>query len=532
MHTSNAKTGRSFQRFECINEMKETEIGLLKHKQQSGEYLKHNIQTVSKIIKTKLCSVSEDAVAGDKYYVDIKNVSSKKSARMKLDDDKFKQNSEFLESNEDNKENEGASCVCECHCRRNFQRHGLTKKSKLKSTQYNRSYSDDKLLHHTQRNTTLGVIKVKESEQTSTLFKTRLKSENSSERLSVGFGESHKRYINLVCLRVRSSMAKILCHCVILLLLCLCGVVMVHQNIGKTDNKLIHSEHTEGYKYKQDNVITTPESSIIRDLPFRSVSKDDFEKHLANSKSAAEMLKIFFSDPDLTEEQVNSIMYMKKHQKYYGSKSMGTNRMMREEEYDRNYREIAYQHYLEFERSPYADCSVPKPEIVRIEDTYSDSVRHYLPSCTVVNRCSNSTACCPRGYVCGPKRDNGIELIDKFFMVLERVPGTDDLRPAKDLVAAKTIINHTACECQKVDVTTNCRKECPLQFTKRRPGADCECICASGHRKCHKIHKGLLPLDEKDLECIKEDRCIVPKCQAGTFSISTGFCPHFRRHRG
>jgi hypothetical protein len=80
-------------------------------------------------------------------------------------------------------------------------------------------------------------------------------------------------------------------------------------------------------------------------------------------------------------------------------------------------REIAYQHYLEFERSKLADCSEPKPEIVRIEDTYSDSIRYYLPSCTVVHRCSNTTACCPRGYVCAPKKENGIEVIDRFFMV-------------------------------------------------------------------------------------------------------------------
>jgi hypothetical protein len=38
--------------------------------------------------------------------------------------------------------------------------------------------------------------------------------------------------------------------------------------------------------------------------------------------------------------------------------------------------------------------------------------------------------------------------------VLEKNPDTNDLHPAKDLVAAKSVINHTACECQKVDVNT------------------------------------------------------------------------------
>lgn len=540
--TCSEKLGRtrSFQRFRGFEDMKETEIGTVLRKIRSDEYLKldHNTKTVKEMPIAEVCYVAENVATShgdvkrykEKRYVKFNSVPSEHVANMELDNDVSDEKNISDGINDVLSENDQTSCVCKCHCRRNYQKHGLTRKPKLKSSRNDRNYSSDKLQNHSRRNKTIGVIKANESSET--LFRTRLKSENSSERSSVCLSEGHKRCINLVCVRLRRNMAKILCHCAILLLLCLCGgVVMVHLNEDKTDNSVIQNgANVGGFKSKVDT-FTSKESSILLNQEFKSVPKDVFQKHLSKSKSAAEMLKIFFSDPSLTEEQVNSIMYMKQHQINYGSKSMDDELMMGDEGGDQNYREIAYQHYLDFERNPLADCNEPRPEVVRIDDVSSESVLHFLPSCTIVHRCRNHTACCPRGHVCAPKQENGIELIEKFFMVLEAVPGSDKLQPAKDFIAAKTFINHTACECQKVDIDSNCQKRCPNQFTKTRPGVNCECECGTGHRKCHRIHKGLLPLDEKDLECIKEDKCIVPSCHSGKFSISSGFCPHFRRFR-
>ena len=58
---------------------------------------------------------------------------------------------------------------------------------------------------------------------------------------------------------------------------------------------------------------------LLQDKPFRSVSVSDFQSHLSRSKSVADMLKIFFDDPNLTEEQVRQIMFMKSHQGLYAS---------------------------------------------------------------------------------------------------------------------------------------------------------------------------------------------------------------------
>jgi len=48
-------------------------------------------------------------------------------------------------------------------------------------------------------------------------------------------------------------------------------------------------------------------------------------------------------------------------------------------------------------------------------------------------------------------------------------------------------------------VCFSCHQDCPSQYHKRRFGANCECVCPHKHRKCHRIHRGCLQLDEYDL---------------------------------
>lgn len=132
----------------------------------------------------------------------------------------------------------------------------------MKSSGYDRKYNSDKLLNISRRNKPIGVIKPNESNQTS--FRTRLKSENSTERSSGDISEGQKLCINLAFVRIRRVMAKILCHCVLLLLLCLCGgVVMVHFNVDKTNSSVIHSIPVGGLKGKEDDIATQEPSVIL-----------------------------------------------------------------------------------------------------------------------------------------------------------------------------------------------------------------------------------------------------------------------------
>lgn len=130
----------------------------------------------------------------------------------------------------------------------------------MKSAKFTRHFSDDKLNNLTQRQkNTIGLIKEKKISKD---FRTRLKSEDRRGKSDIAISESQKGYVNLVHLYIKRNMARLLCHCLIVLLLCLCGVVMIHHNVGgTTNNTLIHN--TEGYKHNHNNYITAPESSIL-----------------------------------------------------------------------------------------------------------------------------------------------------------------------------------------------------------------------------------------------------------------------------
>ncbi|XP_052795856.1 uncharacterized protein LOC128228531 isoform X2 [Mya arenaria] len=274
-------------------------------------------------------------------------------------------------------------------------------------------------------------------------------------------------------------------------------------------------------KFGEDN------SNVVLDIPYQSVSLADFEAHLVRAKSAEELMKIFFKDPNLSAEQIRSIMYMKQNPKLYSTDFDPELPAHAPEAEDM---EAAFAHHMEVMTSPNSEC-VPRPETERIEEVHEDSVKHFLPSCTIVHRCRKTTSCCPRGHECVPTKE-GIELFDKKFMVLEMQRGSEHLLPAKEhMVVAKTFVNHTACECRRMLVSSNCDKDCPQQFRKERPGIDCVCTCRQGHGKCRRIQRGLVALDEEDLVCIKEGNCIIPECQTGEFDVAKGFCSRSQRHK-
>ena len=82
-------------------------------------------------------------------------------------------------------------------------------------------------------------------------------------------------------------------------------------------------------------------------------------------------------------------------------------------------RAAAFEHHLEMARSPLGSCRYPLPEVEYVRSVETDTFRHYYPRCTVVHRCRNYTGCCPDGTVCGPKKDNGIRIFTKAFLVRE-----------------------------------------------------------------------------------------------------------------
>lgn len=326
---------------------------------------------------------------------------------------------------------------------------------------------------------------------------------------------------------------RIMCHCVIfVIIISLCGVLMYSDS---------HKDKDITIDYYPDSGLgeefySSGSSHIILDQPFKSVPVDEFENHLDKAKNVADLLRIFFEQKDLSDFDINTIMNMKSKHIYGTSHFERRNKprsWMNDDEDAIEDRAAAFEHHLEMARSPLGTCRFPLPEIEYVHSVESDTFRHYYPRCTVVHRCRNYTGCCPNGEVCGPKKENGIRIFTKAFLVFETVQGQEGrVLPSGDhFVQTMSFINHTECECQRVHVTSNCHKKCPQQFTKRRHGIDCECACTHQARLCKFIHRGHLPLEEKDLECIKAGECIKPKCATGEFRIHTGFCPTKKHHR-
>ncbi|KAL4230110.1 hypothetical protein ACF0H5_010495 [Mactra antiquata] len=441
---------------------------------------------------------------------------------------------------------------CDCHCTRNFQQKDKTS-IKSNSGNLDRDCSKHQLSHEHSFNV--------ENDIKVLTFRTRLKLSRkllSSTDLVSGSVKNDdtelQRNSNLSNDRsncFNKNMALIFgCSATIVIILCLCGVVfMMNQSMEHTtsmnNNSSSYSKlHHVVVNSSKQHIETTTEPRIIMDLPYRSVRLEEFEEHLEKSKSAAEAFKVFFSDKSLTEEQVNSIMHMKRyyvhvddnkdndeHLDDYSDVDIDTVQASDAFIDDSDAMGLAFQHHTEMTSHPFSSCQDPQPELVRVDLQFDNPVQYFYPKCTILHRCRNTTGCCANGAVCAPRSKDGIELVYKYFMVVEQVPGVDGIQPAPHHAVFKTFINHTACECKPLVINTNCKKDCPIGFVKRRgDDENCKCMCKHGQRHCKQISRGLLPLEEEGLACIKRDECIVPDCQSGKFDINTGYCPAFRRH--
>ncbi|KAL3879025.1 hypothetical protein ACJMK2_031342 [Sinanodonta woodiana] len=320
----------------------------------------------------------------------------------------------------------------------------------------------------------------------------------------------------------RIKMIRFFCHCVLIIIVTSCAGIIINNSTNKHQNET-------SVNYKQPP--SQPEKSlpIIRDIPFRSISIENFEKHLKTSRNPYDLLRIFFEDSNLSDFTIETIMKMKSKHIY----STKTRRNFADYEYDENddgYFDVdnynsVLKHMAEIDSNPNAHCRDPRPEVVSVVGTGS-TLRYYVPQCTVIHRCRNTSGCCGPNKVCAPKM---LQVVEKPFMVLDI--NKDGVVPrSKQFIVYETFVNHTECECRQLESLPACDKKCPRQFTMSRPHNNCECTCLLDNNNCIKIFKGLLPLDEKSLECIKSRDCLEPQCHTGQFNVRNGFCPTVHPH--
>ncbi|KAL5011378.1 hypothetical protein ScPMuIL_009929 [Solemya velum] len=265
------------------------------------------------------------------------------------------------------------------------------------------------------------------------------------------------------------------------------------------------------------------QAEFQKDVKLQAVSKYEFERQLAHAKGFRDVFKIFLSDKNLSNSEVDSILRSRTLDSYLS-------RMTREDQYyndegdrfDEILAEQAFANYREMEDHPMGSCHYPQPEIVQVRAPG----KQYLPSCTILHRCRNVSGCCgDDAFECAV---DSIEIVEKAFMVIGFEE--DAMTMTEDSVESKSFINHTRCKCIEKKGLERCDKKCPHPYDLTRAGTRCHCECPLDNIRCKKILSGRKHLHERELQCIKEKKCYLPTCDYGDFDVKTGYCPKIRHH--
>ncbi|XP_076331590.1 uncharacterized protein LOC143236852 isoform X2 [Tachypleus tridentatus] len=221
----------------------------------------------------------------------------------------------------------------------------------------------------------------------------------------------------------------------------------------------------------------------------------------------------------------------------------------------------ANEHFLQIRRT--ATCHTPRPQVVNVKHYYPDPRRKYLPSCTILHRCTDNAGCCyDERMKCGPR---AIQEVVLYFYTLQ--VGKQGTYVGLSNTAEKLLfMNHTECECRPIDSQprapgdlkqltdsdkmkaissgtkwdsvldnpvrhpptqkeSKCR-ECPLPFYRREyPDGRCSCDCFDRHKSCLRIKRGRRPLSDIEIRCVRARKCHIPECRFGQYNFLTGKCP-------
>ncbi|XP_071087451.1 uncharacterized protein [Haliotis cracherodii] len=327
----------------------------------------------------------------------------------------------------------------------------------------------------------------------------------------------------------KSKMLRLTGQCILFLIIASCGGLIINNNFGG-------DEHAPG-------IVDIVETTQLKGVHLQPVPLSELKRQLQHTKNYYDFLRIFLNKKDLSNELIDEIVNARTIQKFLGAEkksrdfneefddeeSWGVDEddMHMDEEQDRLDEELseAMYHIEEMANSPLGECKTPQPEIVNVIDE-ENKHRVYFPQCTVVHRCKNVSGCCgSTNRECGPIR---IEVIEKSFIVVQLIG--DNTLPDKNMVEKKNFINHTECACKEKQGLPNCDKyKCPFPFMMMRKGVQCTCDCEQSADEnnyvCQSIKDGFIPLQERDLACIKAKTCLKPVCTHGTLHVQSGHCP-------
>lgn len=294
---------------------------------------------------------------------------------------------------------------------------------------------------------------------------------------------------------------------------------------------LLYSASTKETKDLIDNQIELggPNNFHAGNKLSRRVSLEEFRALSRNAKSYRDIYRIFLKNKQVSDAEIDKFLTLKSFKEGIKKKERDYDEYNDEEgayytDDIEKVAEEAYSHYLNVKEHPLGSCSEPTPELHHIPP---EGNKLFFPEYTILHHCRNERGCCwNSAKECAEKE---IQIIAQSFLVYEldhQTSGDEVYIPEANKVDIKFFKNVTKCECKDLKMLPRCDKECPFPFVKKRQHTECVCDCRDHNSlNCLEIKYGIKQLPNKDIRCIKDGRCMKPKCDTGEIVMEKGYCP-------
>ncbi|XP_074650566.1 uncharacterized protein LOC141905558 [Tubulanus polymorphus] len=262
----------------------------------------------------------------------------------------------------------------------------------------------------------------------------------------------------------------------------------------------------------------------IHEVHLKAIPVSMIQEKIRTSDNYRDIFRLFLLDQNIPDHIIDELIAARSYQSLFPS--YGNFELSNDIQAPMN-PDAAFKHLQEMMIQ--SQCHIPQPECIQIQNIAQTSSVYYMPKCTMVYRCSDTTGCCPEGFKCGPVK---IEQITRHFFALNYVAkgrGSNTVLPPEDFIETFTFENHTECGCQALkDAEIGRCVKCPFPYVLTKGAPFCDCDCHRDDTHCRRVKLGQSTFTEDALVCIKVEECHLPVCEYGEFdmeSIRIGKCP-------
>nr|XP_022322876.1 uncharacterized protein LOC111124316 [Crassostrea virginica] len=291
---------------------------------------------------------------------------------------------------------------------------------------------------------------------------------------------------------------------VIFIFMCLLGFIF-----GRSSSTIVSD--SEKIHLGEEAKLTMHKIQPVKMRVFHQHVKNVSKHHLHDYH---DLLRIFFKNPHVSDKEIDLFLQRKTLEDILPDEDYSKRdySYLNDESYfmpdPLDLADQATQHYAHVLEHPYSSCHEPKPEVIYIPP---EGHKKYIPEYTILHRCRNTTGCCwDKSQTCTVKN---LEIVTRTFFVVNML--SDDTILPND-AEQLYMENHTSCHCQLLNPHRVVISSVQVHSERFEPETlvhaialvtDCTVLRLNGEY------------------CVKENRCMKPKCQEGEFDMRKGFCP-------